>query len=47
MSVSNIGIMGGGISLAISALAIPLVIWGKKSRIALTDRYNRLSEKYN
>ncbi|KAI1874387.1 hypothetical protein JX265_004595 [Neoarthrinium moseri] len=45
MGLSNMYIVCGFVSLAIGLLYVPLVIWGKKIRIALTPRYESLIAK--
>ncbi|PHH81434.1 hypothetical protein CDD82_781 [Ophiocordyceps australis] len=44
-SVTNIFIIAACINLGIHLFAIPLAIWGKKSRIAIAPRYYRLSKQ--
>lgn len=43
MSVQNMFIIMGVVSLVINMFALPLVIWGKKARIATAARYERLA----
>ncbi|KAF6803184.1 major facilitator superfamily transporter [Colletotrichum musicola] len=45
MGLGRMYIMSGGISLAIGLLYIPMILWGKKIRIALAPRYWRLVER--
>jgi hypothetical protein len=45
MGLSNMFITAGLISLAISMLFVPLIIWGKKIRKAMAPRYYKLLEK--
>ncbi|PHH64240.1 hypothetical protein CDD81_4854 [Ophiocordyceps australis] len=44
-SVSNVFIIAAFINLGIHLFAIPLAIWGKKSRVAMAPRYYRLSKE--
>ncbi|KAF4584155.1 major facilitator superfamily transporter [Ophiocordyceps camponoti-floridani] len=43
MGASNMFIMSGCLSLAINLLALPMGIWGKKSRAAVAGRYYHLT----
>ncbi|KAL1875845.1 hypothetical protein Daus18300_003036 [Diaporthe australafricana] len=43
--LSNMFITAGLVSLAISMLFVPLIIWGKKIRMALAPRYYELLER--
>lgn len=43
MSVPNMFIVMAIVSLAINLLTLPLVIWGKRARIATAARYKRLA----
>ncbi|KAM4066433.1 major facilitator superfamily protein [Hirsutella rhossiliensis] len=45
MSVENMFIIMAVVSLVINLSALPLVIWGKKARIATAARYYRLATK--
>ncbi|KAM5352835.1 hypothetical protein ACJ41O_005557 [Fusarium nematophilum] len=45
MGVSNMFIMIGVISFVVSMLCVPMIIWGRKMRVALAPRYYRLLEK--
>jgi hypothetical protein len=42
--LQNMFIAAGFISLAVTGLIIPMVIWGKDSRRKLAGKYYRLSE---
>ncbi|KAI1078608.1 major facilitator superfamily transporter [Whalleya microplaca] len=45
VGITNVHILGGCISLFIGLLHIPMIIWGKKIRVALAPRYYRLVER--
>lgn len=45
MGLSNMFIVIGCLSLAIGLLFIPMIIWGKRIRIALAPYYYSLVEK--
>ncbi|KAL0934650.1 major facilitator superfamily transporter [Colletotrichum truncatum] len=45
MGLSNMYILSGIISLVIGLLYIPMIIWGKRMRTALAQRYWRLVER--
>lgn len=44
MGLTNMFITAAVLGLVINAFAIPLAIWGKRSRIALASRYHKLAE---
>lgn len=44
MGLSNMYILSGCVAFAIGSLFIPLLIWGKRIRVALAGRYYRLVE---
>ncbi|KAM0330846.1 hypothetical protein ACHAQA_003801 [Verticillium albo-atrum] len=45
MGVANMYITGGCIAFAVGCLFIPLLIWGKRIRIALAPRFHRLEQQ--
>ncbi|OAA78809.1 Major facilitator superfamily domain, general substrate transporter [Akanthomyces lecanii RCEF 1005] len=44
MGITNMFITAAVLGLLINALAIPLVIWGKRARIAVAPRYHQLAK---
>ncbi len=44
MGITNMFITAAVLGLVINALAIPLVIWGKRARIAVAPRYHQLAK---
>ncbi|KAF5010074.1 hypothetical protein FDECE_3740 [Fusarium decemcellulare] len=45
MGLTNMYILSGCIAFGIGSLFVPMIIWGKKIRVALAPRYWRLVEK--
>ncbi|PHH91631.1 hypothetical protein CDD83_10917 [Cordyceps sp. RAO-2017] len=45
MSISAIFVVAGSISLSIHVFAVPLAIWGKRTRASIAPQYYRLTEK--
>lgn len=43
--LQNMFITAGFISLAITSLMIPMMIWGKDARAALAPRYNQMVKR--
>lgn len=45
MGLGGMFICAAFVSLAVNLLAVPLLIWGKRIRIATASRYHRLSQQ--
>ncbi|KAM0276604.1 hypothetical protein ACHAQH_006561 [Verticillium albo-atrum] len=46
MGLSNMFITAGCVAFAVGSLFLPLIIWGKQIRIALTPRFKRLVDQH-
>lgn len=43
--IQNVFIVCGIVSLAVTALSIPIIFWGKSARRALAPRYRRMVDR--